>query len=53
MREAVITVQEQPFADVCQSLLRLALSPGVTRVIDDPRVLDLPRRPELRRSLLA
>ena len=53
MHEAVLTVREQPFADVCQSLLRLALSPGAARVIDDPRVLDLLRRPELRAALLA
>lgn len=50
--EAVVTVREQPFADVCQSLLRLALSPGATRVIDDPCVLDLLRTPELREALL-
>ncbi|MET1071387.1 MAG: HNH endonuclease [Umezawaea sp.] len=53
MRGAVVTVREQPFADVCQSLLRLASSPGATRVIDDPHVLDLLRRPELREALLA
>ena len=53
MHEAVVTVREQPFADVCQSLLRLALSPGATRVIDDPRILDLLRTPELRQALLA
>ncbi|WNV83660.1 HNH endonuclease [Umezawaea sp. Da 62-37] len=52
MHEAVITVREQPFADVCQSLLRLALSPGASRVFDDPHVLDLLRRPELREALL-
>jgi hypothetical protein len=37
---------------VCQSLLRLALSPGAARVIDDPHVLDLLRRAELREALL-
>ncbi|HWO64347.1 MAG TPA: HNH endonuclease [Umezawaea sp.] len=52
MREAVVTVREQPFADVCQSLLRLALSPGAAKVIDNPHVLDLLRRPELREALL-
>lgn len=53
MREAVITVREQPFADVCQSLLRLALSPGAAKVIDDLHVLDLLRRAELRQALLS
>ncbi|MEO6082610.1 MAG: HNH endonuclease [Umezawaea sp.] len=52
MHEAVVTVREQPFADVCQSLLRLALSPGATRVIDNRSVLDLLRREELRAALL-
>lgn len=35
MREAVLTVQGQPFADVCQAMLRLALSPGAERVFED------------------
>jgi HNH endonuclease len=50
--KVVVTVREQPFADVCQSLLRLALSPGAARVIDDRHVLDLLRTPELREALL-
>ncbi|WP_433270310.1 HNH endonuclease [Actinosynnema sp. CS-041913] len=52
MRDAVLTVQGQPFADVCQSMLRLALSPGAARVLDEP-VLAVLRDGELRAQLLA
>ncbi|RKT53403.1 HNH endonuclease [Saccharothrix australiensis] len=51
MREAVLTVRWQPFADVCQSMLRLALMPGAARVLDEP-VLSLLRDRELRDRLL-
>jgi hypothetical protein len=51
---AVLTVQEQPFADVCQSMLRQAESPGAETVFaDPPAVLPLLRLPELRASLLS
>lgn len=54
MREAVVTVREQPFADVCQSMLRLAPNPAAERVLDvGPQVLDLLRTAELRDALLA
>lgn len=53
MRKLVQTVQEQPFADVCQSMLRQALSPGAAVVFDDsPDVLALLRTDELRAALL-
>jgi hypothetical protein len=39
MREAIVTVREQPFADVCQSLPRLPVNPATDRVLDvGPRV---------------
>src|SRR5215469_9075852 len=51
---AVLTVQEQPFADVCQSMLRQAESPGADIVFaGTPAVLGLLRRPELRAELLS
>jgi 5-methylcytosine-specific restriction endonuclease McrA len=51
--EAVLTVQGQPFADVCQALLRLALSPGAGRVFEDtPDALALLHDEELRAALL-
>ncbi len=52
MREAVLTVQGQPFADVCQAMLRVALSPGAARVLDEP-VLTVLRDRDLRDQLLA
>lgn len=53
MRKHVQTVQDQPFADVCQSMLRQAFSPGADVVFSDsPDVLVLLRKPELREALL-
>jgi hypothetical protein len=50
---AIITVQEQPFADVCQSMLRQATSPGAATVFADrPAVLNLLLTPELRDALI-
>jgi hypothetical protein len=50
---AVLTVREQPFADVCQSMLRQAQAPGAGHVFaDTPAVLILLRLPELRGSLI-
>jgi hypothetical protein len=46
-------VREQPFADVCQSMLRQATAPGAAIVFSDrPEVLTLLRAPELRAALL-
>jgi hypothetical protein len=54
MREAVLTIQGRPFADVCQAMLRLALSPGADRVFKDtPWALDVLRDGDLRGELLA
>jgi hypothetical protein len=54
MREAVLTVRGQPFADVCQAMLRLALSPGAERVFEEaPWALAVLRDDELRAQLLA
>ncbi|MEU3650739.1 HNH endonuclease [Lentzea sp. NPDC034063] len=53
MLEHVQTVQDQPFADVCQSMLRQAFSPGADIVFSDsPDLLALLRKPELRKALL-
>ncbi|MFC3898820.1 HNH endonuclease [Lentzea rhizosphaerae] len=53
MREQVQTVQDQPFADVCQSMLRQAFSPGADVVFSDsPDLLALLRRDDLRAALL-
>ncbi|SDL19645.1 hypothetical protein SAMN04488074_109251 [Lentzea albidocapillata subsp. violacea] len=53
MLEHVHTVREQPFADVCQSMLRQAFSPGADVVFgDSPDLLALLRKPELREALL-
>jgi len=53
MREQVQTVQDQPFADVCQSMLRQAFSPGADVVFSDsPDLLALLRRHDLRAALL-
>lgn len=50
---AVLTVHEQPFADVCQSMLRQADSAGADHIFaDTPAVLTLLRLPELRSSLI-
>jgi hypothetical protein len=54
MREAVLTVREQPFADVCQAMLRQAEMPGGELIFDDrPGILDLLRTPEVRSALLS
>jgi hypothetical protein len=54
MREAVTTVREQPFADVCQSMLRQAEAPGAEIIFgDSPKVLSLLRSPEVRGALLS
>ncbi|SDG98149.1 hypothetical protein SAMN05216553_11463 [Lentzea fradiae] len=53
MAENVRTVQDQPFADVCQSMLRQAFSPGADVVFSDcPDLLVLLRREDLREALL-
>ncbi|WP_258947019.1 HNH endonuclease [Lentzea californiensis] len=53
MQEHVRTVQDQPMADVCQSMLRQALSPGADIVFSDsPALLALLRRIDLREALL-
>ncbi|MFD4643870.1 HNH endonuclease [Lentzea sp. NPDC058436] len=53
MLEHVQTVRDQPFADVCQSMLRQALSPGADVLFSDfPDLLALLRKPELREALL-
>lgn len=53
MLEHVHTVRDQPFADVCQSMLRQAFSPGADIVFSDsPDLLVLLRKPELREALL-
>ncbi len=53
MLEHVHTVQDQPMADVCQSMLRQALSPGADIVFSDsPDLLALLRRDDLREALL-
>ncbi|MFB9904007.1 HNH endonuclease [Allokutzneria oryzae] len=51
---AVLTVREQPFADVCQSMLRQAALPTAELVFSDsPGVVELLRTPELRSALLS
>ncbi|GAA0627122.1 HNH endonuclease [Kutzneria viridogrisea] len=53
MAEVVRDVHTQPFADVCQSMLRQATSPGAEIVFErDPGTLKLLRRPDLRKALL-
>lgn len=53
MQKHVRTVQEQPFADVCQSMLRQAFSPGADAVFSDsPDLLSLLRTDELQAALL-
>lgn len=53
MLEQVHTVQDQPMADVCQSMLRQALSPGADIVFSEsPDLLALLRREDLREALL-
>ncbi|MFI9006224.1 HNH endonuclease [Actinosynnema sp. NPDC053489] len=54
VRDAVLTVRGQPFADVCQAMLRLARSPGAERVFEEsPWALPVLRDDELRAQLLA
>ncbi|MEV0606420.1 hypothetical protein AB0I61_08640 [Polymorphospora rubra] len=53
MDEAVLTVREQPFADVCQAMLRQAVAPGAANAFSLPApLLPLLRSPELRAALL-
>jgi DNA-binding protein Fis len=53
MREMVLTVREQPFADVCQSMLRQAQARQAEIIFGEtPGVLGLLRMPELRNALL-
>ncbi|MFC5925509.1 HNH endonuclease [Micromonospora vulcania] len=53
MREAVLTVREQPFADVCQAMLRQAVEPGVKGSLAIPnRIVPLLRDEPLRSALL-
>ncbi|MFD4673555.1 HNH endonuclease [Lentzea sp. NPDC058450] len=50
----VQVVREQPMADVCQSMLRQAFSPGADLVFSDsPDLLALLRREDLRQALLS
>jgi hypothetical protein len=53
------TIRQQPFADVCQAMLRQAVAPGAEVVFSDamvaglaPDLLPLLRMPELRTALL-
>jgi hypothetical protein len=51
--EAVLTVREQPFADVCQSMLRQATAPNAGDIfVDNLSILDLLLNPKLRAALL-
>jgi HNH endonuclease len=53
MSMQVLTVREQPLADVCQSMLRQAFSPGADIVFSEsPDLLTLLRRDDLRAALL-
>jgi hypothetical protein len=53
MASAVLTIREQPFADVCQSMLRQAFTPGADIIFaETPGVLELLRTPELTQALL-
>jgi hypothetical protein len=53
MAKAVATVREQPFADVCQAMLRQAEAPGAEIIFaDSPEVLGLLRASEVRSALL-
>jgi len=58
MAQIVGTIQQHPFADVCQAMLRQALAPGAEAVFSDaevagmtPRLLVLLRLPALRSAL--
>lgn len=54
MDQAVLTVQEQPFADVCQSMLRQSEAAGAEIVFADrPEILNILRIAELGAALLA
>ncbi|WP_027343491.1 HNH endonuclease [Hamadaea tsunoensis] len=50
--EMIVTVREQPFADVCQAMLRTVDRPGAADVLA-PEILRLLRSSALRRRLLA
>lgn len=57
--EIAETIKEQPFADVCQAMLRQAIAPGAEIIFSDaavaglaPDLLFLLRMPELRAALL-
>jgi uncharacterized protein (TIGR02646 family) len=59
MTDIVETIRQQPFADVCQAMLRQAVAPGADLVFSDaevaglaPDLLVLLRMPELRAALL-
>lgn len=53
MNEAMLTVLEQPFADVCQAMLRQAQTPGAEVIFSDaPVILDILRLSEVRSVLL-
>ena len=59
MTVIVETIRQQPFADVCQAMLRQAVAPGAGIVFSDPEIaglspdlLILLRMPELRSALL-
>jgi uncharacterized protein (TIGR02646 family) len=59
MAQIVGTIQQHPFADVCQAMLRQAIAPGAEIIFSDaqvagltPKLLVLLRLPELRSALL-
>jgi hypothetical protein len=53
MAEMIETVHEQPFADVCQAMLRQAEAPGAKTLFQgSPDVLELLRFGPLREALL-
>ncbi|HEX3965983.1 MAG TPA: HNH endonuclease [Trebonia sp.] len=58
-REIAATIQQQPFADVCQAMLRQALAPGAEHIFSGAAVAGLTsdvlvylRMPEIRSALL-
>ncbi|MFI5838855.1 HNH endonuclease [Catenuloplanes sp. NPDC051500] len=54
MAEKVLTIREQPFADVCQAMLRQATAPGADVIFSDsPDLIALLCSEPLREALLA
>jgi hypothetical protein len=53
MHDAILTVREQPFADVCQAMLRQAQSPGAEIIFSDtPALLSVLRLLDVRTALM-